>query len=373
MSGILTMRRTHGFSLIELMLALALGVVVVSGIVQLFVGNSKTYTLLTGQSRLQENGRFALDFIERSVRSAGYMGCAPERQNMVKGLRGNWNVVYEFDITRFVQGHEGNGDGSFTPPLAALPTTVGAVNAANLYNDGTGIDPAVIAPQTDVLIVRQVSAGTPLVQTLQPNGNPVVRAPGGNPGFGVNDIVMVSDCEQAAVFKITGMNVAGNEATLLNATATAGDFFENADTIASPTGPIPYTLSFLGRSYGEDAVVGEVQTTIFFVAPTTAGANNRGNVPMSLWRRVGSTNAVELIEGVEDLQLLYGIDNTPADGISDANQYVTFPNVPDVNQIVAVRVSVTANSVDAVVDAGDGLLRRTFTQTILIRNANPGA
>jgi type IV pilus assembly protein PilW len=367
------MRRNQGFSLIELLLALALGVVVVAGIVQLFVGNSQTYTLLTGQSRMQENGRFALDFIERSVRSAGYMGCAPERDNMVKGLRGNWNAVYEFDITQFVQGHEGNGDGTFVPPLATLPTTVGAVNSANLYNDGTGIDPADVATQTDVLVVRQVSAGTPLVQTLQPSGNPVVRAPGGDPGFAVNDIVMVSDCEQAAVFKITGMNVAGNEATLLNATATTGDFFENADTIASPTGTIPYTLSCLGRCDGEEAVVGEVQKTNLLVSPTSAGANNRGDVPLSHWRRVGSTTPVELIEGVEDLQLLYGIDNTPADGVSDANQYVTFTNVPDVDQIVAVRVSVTANSVDAVSDAGDGILRRTFTQTVLVRNANPAA
>jgi hypothetical protein len=47
--------------------------------------------------------------------------------------------------------------------------------------------------------------------------------------------------------------------------------------------------------------------------------------------------------------------------------------VPDVDQIVAVRISVTANSVDAVSDAGDGILRRTFTQTILVRNANPAA
>ncbi len=170
------------------------------------------------------------------------------------------------------------------------------------------------------------------------------------------------------------MNVAGNEATLLNAIGTDGDDFENAATIASPTGPIPYTLSFLGRSYSEEAVVGEVETTIFFVAPTSAGTNNRGDVPLSLWRRVGSTLAVELIEGVEDLQVLYGIDNTPADGVSDVNQYVTFANVPpDLDQIIAVRVSVTANSVDVVSDVGDGILRRTFTQTILVRNANPAA
>ena len=60
------MRRAQGFSLIELMLALALGVVVTAGIVTLFVGNNQTYTLLNGQSRMQENARFAVDFIARA-------------------------------------------------------------------------------------------------------------------------------------------------------------------------------------------------------------------------------------------------------------------------------------------------------------------
>lgn len=61
--------------MIELMLALGLGVVVTAGIVSLFVGNNQTYTLLNGQSRMQEAARFSVDFISRSARSAGYLGC----------------------------------------------------------------------------------------------------------------------------------------------------------------------------------------------------------------------------------------------------------------------------------------------------------
>src|SRR5258705_10356383 len=106
-------RRMGGFSLIELMLALALGVVVTLGIVQLFVGNSQTYTLLNGQARMQENGRVALDLITASVRSAGYLGCAPEQPNIVKNLRGNWNLLFEFDVTRPVQGNRGNAAGTW--------------------------------------------------------------------------------------------------------------------------------------------------------------------------------------------------------------------------------------------------------------------
>ena len=64
-----------GFSLVELVIALALGSVVTAGVVQLFVANSETHNLLVGQSRMQESARFALDFIGRQVRQAGYRGC----------------------------------------------------------------------------------------------------------------------------------------------------------------------------------------------------------------------------------------------------------------------------------------------------------
>jgi type IV pilus assembly protein PilW len=64
------MKRVGGFSLIELMLALTLGAIVTFGIVQLFVGNNQTYTMLNGQSRMQEAARFAVDFVSRSARAA---------------------------------------------------------------------------------------------------------------------------------------------------------------------------------------------------------------------------------------------------------------------------------------------------------------
>src|SRR4030095_537264 len=93
------MKRMGGFSLIELMLALALGVVVTYGIVQLFVGNSQTNTMLNGQSRMQEAARFAVDFVSRSARAAGYLGCDPEPGKVYKTVNGAWNQLFEFDIT----------------------------------------------------------------------------------------------------------------------------------------------------------------------------------------------------------------------------------------------------------------------------------
>jgi type IV pilus assembly protein PilW len=355
----------RGFSIIELMIALALGVVIIAGIVQLFVANDRTYSLLNAQSRLQESGRFAFDFIKEQTRSSGFFGCGPKPENIVKELRGTWPMLYEFDVTTPVLGYDGNADGTWSPSLAVLPRTEGGIST-NTYVAGTGVDTTVIQPGTDVLVVRRVRAPeTSLMQVLQPLGDPVVAAPGGDPGFATGDIVVLADCQQAAVFRITNLVVAGNQATVLHATSALGNPYENATVIDSPTGPIPATLSFLGRSYGEDASIGAVETTIFFIAPG-AGVNNRGDAPLSLWRRSGTTDPVELVSGIDDMQLLAGIDTTPGDGETNINRYVPFDLVPDPLQIVGVRVTLTVSSVDVV--ENNAPLRRIMSETILLRN-----
>lgn len=361
--------RQGGLSLVELLLALALGIVVVTGIVQLFVGNSQTFNVINGQSRMQENARYAMDFVSNAARNAGYLGCAPERNNIVRGLRGNWGNIPEFDITQFVQGYDANGAGSWTPPLTTLPRSEGGSNF-NVHTAGNGIDTNDIVDGTDVLVFRTVqNPGQRLTAVLQPTGTPVITAPGGDPGFDNGSVVFLSDCEQGALVRVTNIAASGDEATLTLATTAAGTVFENADNIPGPTGFVPFTLSFLGRSYGEEASIGEVLTTIFFVAPS-AGADNQGNIPNALWQKVGTAAPVEVVQGIDDFQVLYGVDTTLTDGVANANQYMPFDAVPDPDQIVSVRVTVAVNSVDAVTDDGNRLAR-TFSKTISVRNAQP--
>ena len=111
--------------------------------------------------------------------------------------------------------------------------------------------------------------------------------------------------------------------------------------------------------------------------------NNVGNNPLSLWRKSGLEAPVELIEGVEDLQLLYGVD-TDEDRVP--NQYVQANFVPSWQNVVTVRVTIVVNSIDNVGSTSvpthgcaiqdcvtdevfDGLIRRSFTQTIQMRNS----
>lgn len=68
------LRRTQlGLSVVELMVAMALGLLLMTGVIQVFLSSRQTYAANEAMGRLQENGRFALEFIARSARLSGYI------------------------------------------------------------------------------------------------------------------------------------------------------------------------------------------------------------------------------------------------------------------------------------------------------------
>jgi type IV pilus assembly protein PilW len=64
-----------GLSLIEIMIALLIGAFLIGGVLQIFIDSKQTYRMQQNLSRLQENGRFAMDFLAQDIRMAGYWGC----------------------------------------------------------------------------------------------------------------------------------------------------------------------------------------------------------------------------------------------------------------------------------------------------------
>ncbi len=95
--------------------------------------------------------------------------------------------------------------------------------------------------------------------------------------------------------------------------------------------------------------------------------NNQGDTPRALWRRSGINAPVELIEGVRDLQVLFGVDSTPNDNIRSANRYLNFDALNPTDVVRSLRVTITASTVNAVTDNGN-VVTRTYSQTVSIRN-----
>ncbi|WP_031340774.1 PilW family protein, partial [Xanthomonas maliensis] len=78
-------RFAAGISLIEMMIAMVIGLVLMLGVIQVFSASRTASMLAEGNARAQENGRFALDFLQRDIRMAGHFGCVNDQAHFVRG------------------------------------------------------------------------------------------------------------------------------------------------------------------------------------------------------------------------------------------------------------------------------------------------
>lgn len=68
-------RPSSGFGLIELMVALALGLMVVLGLTQVFLSSRETYLSQRSSALLQEDARYVLSKMAQEIRMVGMFGC----------------------------------------------------------------------------------------------------------------------------------------------------------------------------------------------------------------------------------------------------------------------------------------------------------
>lgn len=73
-SAIRTLHRQRGMTLIEMMVAMAIGVFLTWGAIEVYVQSKRNYGTSESVARLQENARFALETLEPDIRLAGYWG-----------------------------------------------------------------------------------------------------------------------------------------------------------------------------------------------------------------------------------------------------------------------------------------------------------
>src|SRR5690606_15345269 len=80
--------RCEGFSLIELMIAMVIGLFVIGAVSAVFISARQSARYQEALSRLQQNGRTALDLMEFAIRNAGYKGCGSEESSIANVVNG---------------------------------------------------------------------------------------------------------------------------------------------------------------------------------------------------------------------------------------------------------------------------------------------
>jgi len=105
-------RRQHGISLVELLVAMVVGLMLLTGILQVYVSNHTAASTISGFSGQQENARIALNAITSSLRLAGhYGGVNPSKINTLgsPGITGvgSCNQAWVVDTTQAIRGYDG--------------------------------------------------------------------------------------------------------------------------------------------------------------------------------------------------------------------------------------------------------------------------
>ncbi len=318
----------RGFSLVEMMVAMLVGVILLAGVVQIFLGSKLTYRTRDELATLTDNGRFAVELMQRELRMAGYSGCRTLK-SVEPTVVANGPPPFNNAADGILGFDDGSGWVNPTGVTRVAGTDVISVTRAS----GRGIP--LTSDMTDTASALQVSSQTSVISD--------------------NQLLFVSDCVGADLFRASTV------------TESSGTYTINHTNASN-------TSNLLGRAYSQDkGVIMTMSSNNYFIGVNAAGEGSLYRVAQ------GSGTATELVRGIQDMQILYAVDTT---GDRIADDYIKASAVTDWAVVIGVNIGFLLQTEDGVTvdpqafvfngaDANptdDKRLRTAFWSAIALRN-----
>jgi len=280
--------RQTGFTLVELMISLVLGLILTGGIISLFIQNQQSFRMDENVARMHDEARFALQEISRDLRMAGFLGESAAPDSVINddslaiatdcGPGGQPEWIYSlFDAT----GGEVNAiTGVDNASGAAAAAAYGCIAADELL------------PGTDIVAIKRVS-GSPVPAGAVQNGTVYLRTN-------------------------------GNSSLLLREPPV------NPGVV-----PAPFTTW-------------EYRPSIYYIRSFSTSPGD--GLPALCRKTLVMTGAAPtmatdcIARGIENLQIEYGLD---LNGDGSVNRYVPNPTLAEIERVSSVRVSLLARTVRA--------------------------
>jgi type IV pilus assembly protein PilW len=327
--------RNSGFTLVELMIAMMLGLFLIGGVISVFLSNRQVYRQNDNLARMQESARYAFEVIARDIREVGGTPCGSNLPT-ANVLNDPDTVVWWAKWGDGIHGYEDD---------ETLPAKETATNP-EVTKRVAGTDAFIIQNadgNPDVRIVSHV----PTSATFDVNTN--------NHGIDTNDILMVCGFEQAAIFQVTNAQDGINSNIVHNTgTSSPGNCSKGLG--------YPTLCSNPGNSYPfqDGNLLTKLAANAWYI-----GFNGRDS-GRSLYRIRSSSDGnqtEEIAEGVSNMQIVY---LESATGSLSAS-YVDADSITDWSSVVAVRIEFTLVSLETV-GVGNSALSRTWNTVVTLRN-----
>lgn len=335
MSARRSQRAAPGFSLVELLVAMTLGLLLVSGTVAVFAGNKRSSELGSAMANLQENARFALEAVARDARMAGFQGCVDINKGRLESVASSPPTT-DLRVTA-ARGSVVATATSWSPapptgfvPVASGPgVAVPGTHALALQFGG---------PETAGLRAQMVVAGIPSPAAPVP-----LDGRGAALGLVAGDFAVVANCDVGDLFRVTS-TVPGPDAGTVDAAHLATTGFNAAGSLT--------------RAYGDpltrrQTMVMKLSSNVYYVGETGL-SNGAGQPVRALYRRslpyIASNPPVELVQGVGNLRIAFGV-REPTGSL----RYVA-PGAAgyDPARIESLQVGLLMTSWDEIAESDDG-------------------
>ncbi len=302
--------RQRGLSLIELMIALLIGLVLLLGVIQVFSASHTAYTLSQGLARVQENGRFAIDYLSRDIRMAGHMGCKSDQilgqgagstPFLTKYTTLGAAPVSALAFNYAIEGYEATGTSpSDSLALLTTPATGGALDRALPTGWDTILDNRVTG--SDVLVLRYLDgAGVPITAAAT-GATPALGLAASTDDWGL----LKGGLENPGLFGLTNCETA----TVFHA-QTAG----MTGVTVAPASSLNDGVNSASFSFNQGALLYRAESEIYYVRlNASTGRPSLYRVRFNAEPAATTLSVIkeEMVEGVESMQILYGQDSTVA-------------------------------------------------------------
>ncbi|MCX7178162.1 MAG: PilW family protein [Proteobacteria bacterium] len=329
-------RKMRGFSLIELMIALVLGLVVVAAAIAVFLSSKDSYRTNLALGQVQENARIAFELLARDLRQAGITGCGNFGRvaNVLNnGTNAAGTVDWYADFGNAVRGYDG---GTTDPSVTSGTASAQRVEASSSI---TLIGAAMAS--VSVAAYNSGSYGFTLTGT--------------NPGIQAGDLVIVCDPDHAVMAQVT--SITGGALVVNTGTTTPGNCSRGLGF------PTQCTTSGNSYSFGVNSLLSAVSAADWYIGNNPLGGR-------SLYRRTAVTTAgnptptsQEMVRNVTDLQISYHV--TGATGFVTAASVAAASNWLNVD---AVRIVLTLQGSEQATGTNGQPITRQLSATVNLRN-----
>ncbi len=283
----------RGFSLIELMISMTIGMILLVAFTALIVHQSSARDELEKSSRQIENGRYAMQLLHDDIEHAGYFGLYSPDSSVAAALPADPCAI----------AFGAANSGWDTSPVTVPVPLYGYLGAATNPLAGSSCNLTAYMPNTAILVVRRVTT-TPLTVP-----NPATAA------FTAGTYLQASGCNN-------------DTAPFTYATGAASFPLRKKDCVTQ-------------------SMVSPYIVNIYYISSCDVCGTD--NIPTLKMVQVGPTtvpSTIPLVEGIENMQFDYGVDNS-GDGAPDTFVAAQSPNdVADWQNVMAVRVSLLARNID---------------------------